>query len=56
MKIAITPKGVWVDGEKINNVTRVDVINLNPAEDMEVVLHIAASEIEVDYKRMGIKE
>ena len=28
-------------------------MNLNPIEDMEVVLHIAASEIEVDHKRLG---
>ena len=56
MKISIIPGGVFVDGVKINNVTRVDVMNLNPIEDMEVVLHIAASEIEVDHKRLGIKE
>lgn len=55
MKIAITPEGVFADGTKINNVTRVDVVNLNPIEDMEVVLHVAVSEIEVDHKRLGVK-
>lgn len=56
MKISITREGVFADGVKINNVTRVDVMNLNPIEDMEVVLHIAASEIEVNHKRLGVKE
>ena len=55
MKVAITRKGVFVDGTKIDNVTRVDVMNLNPIEDTEVVLHIAASEIEVDHGKLGIR-
>lgn len=56
MKITVNEKGVFVDGVKVDKVTRVDVINLNPTDDMEVVLHIAASEIEVDYKTLAVRE
>lgn len=53
MKISITPKGIFADGAKIKNVTRVDVINLNPTEDMEVVFHVATSELEIDYQNLN---
>ncbi len=53
MKVSITGKGVFVDDVEVKNVTRADVINLNPIENMEVVLHISADEVEVDYKWLG---
>lgn len=53
MKVSITDKGVFVDDVEVKNVTRADVINLNPIENMEVVLHISADEVEVDYKWLG---
>lgn len=56
MEVCINSKGVFVDGTEIKNVTRVDVINLNPVTDMEVVLHITANKIEVNHKNMGVKE
>lgn len=56
MKISINNNGVFLDGQKVTEVTRVDVINLNPITDMEVVLHIAASEIEVDYQKLSVRE
>ena len=56
MKVSITSKGVFVGGQEIKNVIRADVINLNPLGDAEVVLHITASEGEVDHKHLGVKE
>lgn len=56
MKIEVNSKGVFADGNKIDNVTRVDVINLSPVADTEVVIHIAANEIEVDHKNMKVRE
>ncbi len=53
MKVSISSKGVLVDGVEVKNVTRADVINLNPIERMEVVLHISADEVEADYKWLG---
>lgn len=56
MKISVTSKGIFVGGAEIKNVTRIGVINLNPNEDMEVVLHVATSEIEIDYRNLGARE
>lgn len=56
MKGSITDKGVFVDGTKIDRVTRVDVVNLNPQDDSEVILYIMASEVEVDHKHLGVRE
>lgn len=56
MKVTVTNKGVFIDGQKIDRVTQVDIKNLNLVEDMEVVLHIAASEIEVDYQTLSVRE
>lgn len=53
MKISITAKGVFVDGVEVKNVTHADVKNLNPNEQMEVVLHISADEVEVNYRWLG---
>lgn len=55
MKISITNKGVFVGETEIKNVTRVDVINLNLLEDMEAVLHVAVSKIEIDYQNLGAR-
>lgn len=56
MKVSVTDKGVFVNGIKLDRVTRVDVVNLNPQDDAEVVIHIAASEIEIDHKHLGVRE
>ncbi len=56
MKVSVTKEGVFVDGHKVDNIIRVDVINLNPLGEAEVVLHIAADEVEIDHKHLGIKE
>ena len=56
MKIEISAGGVFIDGIKIKKVIKADVINLNPYGDAEVVLHIAADEIEVNHKPLGIRE
>lgn len=55
MHIEVNNKGVFIDGHKVERVCRVDVINLNPIEDMEVVIHIPASEIEVDYQKLAVR-
>ena len=38
MKVSITANGVFIDGIKIDRVTRVDVVNLNQQCDANVVL------------------
>lgn len=56
MKVSITANGVFIDGIKIDRVTRVDVINLNQQCEANVVIYVAASEVEVDHKHLGVTE
>lgn len=56
VKIEISGEGVFVNGMKIDKVTRADVINLNPLGNAEVALYIAADEVVVDHKPLGIRE
>ena len=53
MKVSITQKGVFVDGQEIKNVVSADVVNLQPDGPAKVVLCISTDEVEVDHKWLG---
>lgn len=56
MKVEINHNGVFLDGKKIDRATRVDIMNINLVEEMDVVIHVSAEEIKVDYQLLGIRE
>lgn len=49
MKLKVTPKGVWLDDQKIKGCTQVDIKNINPIKDIEVRLHLIIDEVDVQY-------
>ena len=49
MKLKITPTGVWVDDQKIEGVSQVDIKNISPIKSIEVLLHLMVDEVDVQY-------
>lgn len=49
MKLKITQTGVWVDDQKIEGVSQVDIKNISPIKSIEVLLHLAVDEVDVQY-------
>lgn len=49
MKLKITPVGVWVDDQKIEGVSQVDIKNISSIKGIEVFLHLAVDEVDVQY-------
>ena len=49
MKLKITPTGVWVDDQKIEGVSQVDIKNISPIKSIEVLLHLRVDEVDVQY-------
>lgn len=49
MKLAINETGVYLDGHKVEKCTRVDIKNIDPIGDMEVVLHVSINDADVKW-------
>lgn len=50
MKLTVNSTGVFLDGQKVQNCTRVDVENISPINGMEVVLHVHVDEADVQWE------
>lgn len=49
MKLTINETGVYLDDHKVEKCTRVDIKNIDPIGDMEVVLHVSINEADVKW-------
>lgn len=49
MKLKVSPKGVWLDNQEVKGCTQVDIKNINPIKDIEVLLHLTVDEVDVRY-------
>lgn len=53
MEIKIDETGVFLDGQPIPNCTRVDIKNICPLDQIEVVLHVMANQADVQWEAKG---
>lgn len=51
MVVKIWQKGVKVNGVEIQRVRSVDVKNIGPNDPMEVVLHLDADRVDIQYEQ-----
>lgn len=49
MKLTVNKSGVFLDDQKVQNCTRVDVENISPIKGMEVVLHVHVDEADIHW-------
>lgn len=49
-KITINESGVFLDEQPVPNCTRVDIKNICPIDQMEVVLHVMANKADVQWE------
>lgn len=48
--LAIKENGVYLDGAKLDTVTRIDIVNINAGGNIEVVIHARVDELDIQYK------
>lgn len=53
MKLTVNEAGIFLDNQKVQNCTRVDVENISPINGMEVVLHVHVDEADVQWVVMA---
>ena len=51
--LKINKTGVYIDGCKVDSCISVDIRNINRTDPIEVELHIAVDELDVQYGIMG---
>lgn len=49
MKLTVNANGVWLDEHEIKNCTQVDIKNINPVDNIQVLLHLTVDEVDVQY-------
>ncbi len=49
MKLTVNHEGVWIDEKEIKNCTQIDIKNISPINEMEVVLHVHVDEADVQW-------
>lgn len=55
-KLTINESGVFLDERPVLNCTRVDIKNICPIDQMEVVLHVVANKADVQWEGTNHKE
>lgn len=55
-EVKITPKGVWINGHKLNRVLSADIKNISPTDPMELVLRIEVDRADIQYGAGGSRD
>ena len=55
MKLTVNHDGVWLDENEIKNCTQIDIKNITPIDKIQVVLHLAVDEVDVQYHSEEIR-
>ena len=55
MKLKVNHSGVWLDNNKLSGCTQVDIKNINPVDNIQVVLHMVVDEVDVEYRSEEIR-
>ena len=50
MKLKITPAGIWLDGQRLEGISQVDIKNIHPTKSIRVLLHLDVDEVDVQYR------
>ncbi len=55
MRLTVNHDGVWLDENEIKNCTQIDIKNITPIDKIQVVLHLAVDEVDVQYHSEEIR-
>lgn len=48
-EVKITPKGIWINGHRLERVLSANIKNISPTDPMELVLHMEVDRADIQY-------